>query len=115
MAEISNENVRALVEAVQENDELHEKTQALEKRLQAVVDEYIDLAAENGVTLQESDFSRGNIGAFSSLVVVEDDNPDLKEKAAALEEKLQQIVNDYIETAAEYGLTLTPADFNSKA
>ncbi len=113
MDEIENEHVRAVIELAQSNDEFHEKTQALEKRLQAVVNEYIAFAEENGVTLQESDFTSRNLAAIQTLVDVEDADPEVKEKADALEQKMQEVVADYIATAEEYGLTLTPEDFNT--
>ncbi len=106
-----NEDIKALIKAVQENEELHVQTKEIEEKLKAVVDEYIELGAEYGVTLTEDDFRHEDIKV---LVEAEDSNEELKEKAASLETQLQKYVNDYIAVAKKYGLTLEASDFNPR-
>ncbi len=106
------DNVQALISAVLSNDELHAKTKSIEEGLKEDAEEYIALAAKNGIKLELEDFTEGNTAAIQKLIDAEKDNPALKEQAAELEKKLQGGVDDYIALAREYGLTLTPEDFN---
>ncbi len=49
---------------------------------------------------------------FEALQKAEEKNAELKEKAAEIEKKLQSCVKEYIQLAAEYGITLETSDFN---
>ncbi len=109
------DNVQALVDAVKTNDELRAKIKSIQEGLTDAAKEYIDLAAENGITLELKDFDNGNVKAIQELIEVEKGNPVLEEHATALEEQLQVAVDDIIALAQEHGLTLTREDFDPNA
>ncbi len=49
---------------------------------------------------------------FEALQKAQEENAELKERAAEIEKKLQSCVSEYIKLAAEYGITLEITDFN---
>ncbi len=49
---------------------------------------------------------------FEAFQKAEEENAELKEKAAEIEKKLQSCVSEYIKLAADYGITLETKDFN---
>ncbi len=51
-----NKNFEVFKKAAEENAELKEKAAELEKKIRNLIDEYIKLAAEYGITLELSDF-----------------------------------------------------------
>ncbi len=102
-------NVSELIKAIQGNEVLHAQTREIEEKFKTAIDEYIDLAAEYGVTLTHEDF---RYEKDEAIVEKENSDPDFKEKTGALDGRLRQYVADYIALAKKYGITLKPSDFN---